>query len=81
MDNKKSIWPVLFIALFAGIVVQTMLGCNDSPSGSSSTTRAEPGSFEYRYAKERFKQEGYSDKDSATAAEGVLKFHNAQKNR
>jgi hypothetical protein len=81
MNNNKSIWPILFIVLFAGVFIQTLLGCHESPSGNSSTPRSEPNSFEYRYAKERLKQEGYSDKNSATAAEAILKFHNAQKNR
>lgn len=80
--NNKSIWPVLFIALFAGVVIQAMLtSCAPSDNSIVTSPSVDRSSGEYRYAKERFRQEGYSDKDARTAADAVLKFHNAQKNR
>ena len=79
--NSKSIWPVIFLALFAGVVVQAMVtSCAPSNSSSAPSPSVNNSSFEHRYAKERFRQEGYSDKDAQTAADAVLKFHNAQKN-
>lgn len=38
-------------------------------------------SFEHNYVKNRFKLEGYSNKDSETAAKAIMKFHEAQKKR
>lgn len=47
-----------------------------SASGATSRTTAE-----HRYATERLKQEGYSTADAQQAADAIIKFHNAQKNR
>jgi hypothetical protein len=62
---------VLFIlgALFGG----------GGSSSSTSTTSTNSGSANYRYAKERFRQEGFSDSDASEAASAVIKFHEAQK--
>lgn len=38
-------------------------------------------SVDYKYSKARFQIEGYSDKDSETAARAIYKFNQAQKNR
>ena len=69
----------LLVAL--ALLVESCVGC-DAPAGSgqagSSQTSSSP---EHAYAERRFKQEGYSDADSKKAAEAVVKFHNAQKNR
>lgn len=53
-------------------------GCSDT---STNTTYTPSNSSEYNYAKNRFKAEGYSTKDSETAAKAVMKFHEAQKRR
>jgi hypothetical protein len=84
--NNTSIWPILIGAAFLGTFVQTIAGCDTgAPATSSNYTPAPAGvdrsSFEHRYAKERVKLEGYSDKEAQQAADAITKFHNAQKNR
>lgn len=83
MSNNKNFWPVILIALLAGVVVQSMfISCAPtSNTGNTGGFDVDTSSFEHRYATERFKQEGYSNKDARTAADAVMKFHNAQKNR
>jgi len=72
-QNSSMIGIVLVLALIGG----TISSCNNSNVGSSVDTN----SFDYRYAKERVKLEGYSDKESAQAAEAIIKFQNAQRNK
>lgn len=72
-QNSSMIGIVLVLALISG----TISSCNNSNVGSSVNTN----SSDYRYAKERVKLEGYSDKESAQAAEAIIKFQNAQRNR
>lgn len=82
-NNNKNFWPVILIALLAGVIAQSaIVSCAPSVNtGNSSSFNADTSSFEHRYATERFKQEGYSNKDARTAADAVMKFNNAQKNR
>lgn len=79
-SNSTSIWPLIVIAAVIGVIVQMIAG-NSSNSVATSSPAPSNSSFEYRYAKERFKQEGYSTSDADTAARAVLKFHEAQKAR
>lgn len=53
------------------------IGCNNS----SHDIPVDTNSFDYRYSKARFQVEGYSTKDSETAARAIHKFNQAQKNR
>lgn len=76
-SNNTSIWPIVWIVIGVAVVLQMFTNNNTT----SSTPTVDSNSFEYRYAKERFKQEGFSNADSATAAEAVVKFHEAQKAR
>lgn len=56
-----------------------------SNNGATYTGSAPLGvdrnSFEHRYAKERVKLEGYSDREAEQAADAIIKFHNAQQNK
>jgi len=74
-------WVILFLGFT--FIVAAFDGCNESTTTTttSSGTTYSQSSPEYRYAKERFKQEGLSDSDARTAADAVIKFHNAQQNR
>lgn len=79
-NNGTSIWPVIFIVLVVATIIQMLVG----GSGGGSTyvsPSADSSSFEHRYVQERFKQEGYNSSEAKTAADAVMKFHNAQKNR
>ena len=67
-------------ALALGIVAVLLVGCADN-SHSTYTPSVDRSSPEHRYAKERVKLEGYSDKEAQQAADAITKFHNAQKNR
>jgi hypothetical protein len=71
---------MVVIAGVIGVIVQMISGCGQNNTGTTYTP-ANTGSVEYRYAKERFKQEGFSSSDADTAARAVLKFHEAQKAR
>ena len=64
----------ILVVLFASCLV----GCDNSGSYSPSV---DTNSFDYKYSKARFKIEGYSDKDSETAARAIMKFNEAQRNR
>lgn len=76
-SNNTSIWPIVWVVVGVAVVLQ-MLANNNTPAPAPTVNS---NSFEYRYAKERFKQEGFSNAESATAAEAVVKFHEAQKAR
>jgi len=63
----------ILVVLFASCFI----GCSDNSGGSSVNTN----SFEYNYSKNRLKSEGFSDKDSDTAARAIMRFNEAQRNR
>lgn len=67
---------LVFIATFFQMMASS---CSSNNNNFSVPTNTD--SFEYRYAKERVKLEGYSDKEASQAAEAIIKFNNAQKNR
>lgn len=79
-NNGTSVWPVILIVLVVATIIQMIVG-GSSGSSVPSSPSVDSSSFEHRYVKERFKQEGYSDSESRTAADAVIKFHNAQQNR
>lgn len=60
------------ILILTGFIV----GCTNNNEPFVDTN-----SFDYKYSKARFQVEGYSDKDSETAAKAIYKFNQAQKNR
>lgn len=66
---------LVFIATFFQMMASS---CSNNNNNNFSVPSDD---FEYRYAKERVKLEGYSDKEASQAAEAIIKFHNAQKNR
>lgn len=84
-DNNGQFSGVGFLAVvivFLLALLSGMVNSNSSSSSSSSYTPAvDRGSFEHRYATERFKQEGYSTSESQQAADAVLKFMQAQEAR
>ena len=55
-----------------------LAGCE---SGGSYVEPVNTNSFDYNYSKTRFKMEGFSDKDSDTAARAVMRFNEAQRKR
>ncbi|NDD52331.1 hypothetical protein EBZ39_00365 [bacterium] len=82
MSNQNSgfsAWGVGLALLFVfAMLLQLFSPGNTAPSTSYTPDR---NSAEHRYVTERFRQEGFSSSDSKTAADAVLKFHEAQKNR
>lgn len=83
-NNSSGLWTVLIIAFVLGVMLVGMFSDNNSSSTSTSTSTPAAtgrGSFEHRYATERFKQEGFSASEAQQAADAVIKFHNAQKGR
>ena len=79
-SNNGSIWPIVLIIFGIAFVLQLFSG-NSSSTTTSTAPTVDSNSFEYRYTKERFKQEGFNSSDADTAARAVLKFHEAQKAR
>ena len=65
-----------FFAIIACCFILT--GCE---SGGSYVEPVNTNSFDYNYSKTRFKMEGFSDKDSDTAARAVMRFNEAQRKR
>jgi hypothetical protein len=86
-NNNGNIWPLLIGIFVFSAILQVLFGNNSTTTSQTSAdyTPAPAGvdrsSFEHRYAKERVKLEGYSDKEAQQAADAITKFHNAQKNR
>lgn len=78
-NNTAGLWPTFLFVLLAGTALATML--SGAISTQKNTVKPDQTSPEYRYAKERVKLEGYSDSESAQAADAIMKFHNAQKAR
>ncbi len=73
-----------WVTVLIGIVVLAALGTLFSGnSNTNSPTVSAPSSptTEHRYVRERFRQEGYSDREAQQAADAIIKFHNAQQNR
>lgn len=76
-NNSNSMWFIVMIfAVLAAVM--NMLGVS---SNSNSAPTVNRNTFEHRYATERLKQEGYSETESQRAADAIVKFHEAQKNR
>jgi hypothetical protein len=78
-NKANGIWFVLLFIVGIIVFIQALTG--GGSSSSSVPSSVDRGSFEHRYATERFKQEGYSATESQQAADAVIKFHNAQQNR
>lgn len=79
-ESSASVW-VTIIILF-GLLSVAVESCK---SGGSTATTSSSSTYssgsDYNYAKQRFRQEGLSDREAAQAADAVIKFHNAQKNK
>ena len=55
-------------------------GCGGSSTNSTpSSTPSVNKDANWNYANERLKREGYSNKESAEAADAIIKFHNSKK--
>lgn len=76
MNNNGSLMMIA-VGIFAFCFVVGSCSNNSSYTPSSSGD----SSFEYRYAKERVKLEGYSDSDADKAARAIVKFNEAQRKR
>lgn len=81
-ESNSFPWFGLLIGLAVlGTFINMLAGNNGSSSNSTYTPSVDRGSFEHRYATERFKQEGYSTNESQQAADAVVKFLRAQEAR
>lgn len=82
-NNGQVSWlGVIIGVVFLLSLINAMFGGGNSSSSSSSYTPAvDRGTFEHRYATERFRQEGYSTSESQQAADAVVKFLKAQEAR
>lgn len=82
-NHKEEMnWGALMWLIFiVCMILSVMFNNGGSSSSSSSSAPSSTGSADYRYAKERFRQEGFTDSEASEAASAVLKFHEAQKAR
>lgn len=81
-SDNTMIWLVCAVILGCSVIAN-MFSTNSGGSLPSVPQSADPArnTPEYRYARERFRQEGYSSTDAETAASAVYKFHQAQQAR
>lgn len=81
--NESNTVPWFWLIVIGGVLAVIVEGCNGVSRTTTTSSNYTPdrGTVEHRYATERFRQEGLSTKDAQTAADAVMKFHNAQKNR
>jgi hypothetical protein len=71
-----------WVALIFGLaLISALFNGGGSSSSNSRSSSVDTNSFDYNYAKNRFKVEGYSDEDSRKAAEAIIKFQQAQERR
>jgi hypothetical protein len=79
-SNDGSFW--FWLILIGSVMVLGQIAGNgnknSSPPASSSSS---PNTPAQAYVEQRFRNEGYSNAESKQAAEAVMKFHEAQKNR
>lgn len=75
-NNNTNFWPIVLIVIGIAALLQVF---SINSANTTATTPTTSNTFEYRYAKERFRQEGFSSADADTAAKAVIKFHEAQK--
>lgn len=77
-NNSSGMWTMIIIVV---ILFAALLGSFSDNNSTPVPAAPDRGSFEHRYATERFKQEGFSASEAQEAADAVVRFHNAQKNR
>ena len=81
-ESNSFPWVGLLIGLAVlGTFINMLAGNNGASSSATYTPSVDRGSFEHRYATERFRQEGYSAGESQQAADAVVKFLQAQEAR
>lgn len=82
-SNGTGSSSTLTVIVIATVIVVAIMQMFAGDGGSTTTYAPQPdnSSFEHRYVTERFKQEGFSKSEAQQAADAVIKFHNAQKNR
>lgn len=71
-NGSTGFW--IWASVVVGIALLGQLFGNNS-----ATTNTKSG--EQIFVEDKFKQEGYSNSESQKAAEAVMRFHEAQKNR
>lgn len=80
-NGNNGVWVIVLIVVGVAMFLNALGGGGSSSTTTTSTPSVDRGSFEHRYATERLKQEGYSSSEAQQAADAIIKFHNAQKNR
>ncbi len=76
-ENSGGFWVVVAIVLGLAMV----LGQFKNNDASAPTTSPNQDTFEHRYVRERFRQEGFSSSEAQQAADAVIRFHEAQQRK
>lgn len=79
-NGSSGMW-VIVLAVVGFAMLLNLIGGNSGGTATTSAPSVNRNSVEHRYATERLKQEGYSSSEAQQAADAIIKFHNAQKNR
>ena len=82
MSQKSDggVWTLVIIVFCVSLIISAFT-TKTMTTSAPTTYSPNTDSFEYRYAKERVKMEGYSDREAAQAADAIVRFHEAQKAR
>ena len=78
-NDYSSVWLVIMLAFCLGMLGQLFQNKNTAATATSDPTPA--AQSDYQRVEQRFRREGYSDSDAQTAAQAVIKFHNAQQRK
>lgn len=83
MANQQANTPGIVVIMGVLFVLAVIMSLFSSNNTSTTTTTYTPSrdSFEHRYVTERFKREGLKKSEAQQAADAVMRFHEAQKNR
>jgi hypothetical protein len=83
-NDYSSVWLVIMLAFCLGLLGQLFLGQlfqNKNTTAPASFDPTPAAQSDYQRVEQRFRREGYSDSDAQTAAQAVIKFHNAQQRK
>lgn len=75
-SGASPMWLLVFIVVGFAMLLQLIGG--GASNTSSAPVYSGSNTPEHRYVRERFRQEGFSSKDSEEAARAVMRFHEAQ---
>lgn len=77
-NNASGCGTILFAVFFFGMILAILFPNNNRTTTTTPSLLTSEEKAGHDYARTRFKQEGYSDKDSKKAADVILQFQKSQ---